>query len=171
MTAAPITWWQDDEQRLLAECVALAAAAPDLRWEPKGPGYWRGAVPLWPFDRPQPEGLPALVGGRPLEVAVLCRPPHPMVPPIVVPYSVTPPTRALGYASWHLLPSGALCLVRGTAWWDPQRLIASLVPKISGWYIEFQLMMAGLLDEMPARGVDRDDGLDALIDRAREPAR
>jgi hypothetical protein len=85
--------------------------------------------------------------------------------PLVLPRSVKLPMRALGDADWHLLPDGALCLFRGDPWWDPERLVASLVPKISGWYIEFHLMMAERLWRMPDRGVDRDDRLDAIINR------
>jgi hypothetical protein len=163
--APPITWWQDDPQRLRAECAELTAAAPGLQWDADGPGRWHGEVPLWPFDRPQPAGLPSLVGGRPLGVEMVCTPPHPMLAPFVFPVSVELPIHALGDADWHLLPNGALCLFRGTAWWDPERLVASLVPKISGWYVEFHLMMAKRLRRMPDRGVDRDDQLDAIINQ------
>jgi hypothetical protein len=165
-TDAPsITWWQDDPQRLHAECEALRAAAPGLTWNADGPGRWHGEVPLWPFGRPQPTGLPSLVGNRPLSVEVICSAAYPMMAPFVFPVSVEPPIGALGYTEWHLLPHGALCLFRGTAWWDPARLIASLVPKISGWYIEFHLMMANRLRWMPDCGVDCDGGLDGIIDQ------
>jgi hypothetical protein len=179
--AAPIAWWQDDPGRLDAECAAMAEAAPDLNWVDArfaatanaaaartwfdaATGGWFGEVPLWPFDRPRPRGLGDLVGGRPLLVAVQCWPVHPMMAPIVTPLGVPLPLEALGLNTWHLVPSGALCLFRGDAWWDPASLVAELVPKISGWYIEYHLMMRGCITRMPDRGVNVDDALDQVID-------
>jgi hypothetical protein len=159
-----ITWWQDDPERLDAELMAMGEAAPQLEWFDEGLGGWHGEVPLWPFERPQPRGLERLVGQRPLSVRVFCRPVHPMMAPIVRPLGVDVPLEALGYNTWHLLPSGSLCLLRGTAWWDPARLVADLIPKISGWYIEYHLMKRECLKRMPDRGVDLDDALDAVID-------
>ena len=122
MTAAapPITWWQDDLQRLHTECGAEHGGARSPVGRRRSGRH--GEVPLWPFDRPQPPGLLSLVGDRPLDVEVLCRPAHPMLVPFVFPYSVELPIHALGDADWHLLPNGALCLFRGAAWWDPERL-------------------------------------------------
>lgn len=169
MTAEPseITWWEDDPGRAEAERTAMATAAPDLKWLPKR-GGWKGEAPLWPFAGPQPVGLLDLVGNRKLTVEVICEPVHPMVQPTVTPHGVELPPEALGRTEWHLEPSGALCLFRGTSWWDPARLVASLIPKISGWYVEYHLMMLGCLEEMPDRGVDLVDTYDDLIRRCAE---
>jgi hypothetical protein len=158
-----IRWWQDDPRRFAAECAAMEKAAPDLRWSDKGLGGWSGAVPLWPFGRTPPRGLADLVENQPLQVTVTCWPAHPMLAPLVFP-DVEPPIEALGLNTWHLLPSGALCLFRGTSWWDPARLAADLVPKISGWYIEYHLMMRRCIHQMPDRGIDADDRLDQVVE-------
>lgn len=159
-----ITWWRDDRERLDAEVAAMEEAAPRLKWSEQRLGGWCGEVPLWPFGRPRPRGLERLVAGRPLSVRVSCWPVHPMVAPMVRPLGVDVPPEALGYNTWHLLPDGSLCLFRGTAWWDPARLVADLIPKISGWYLEYHLMKRGCLRRMPDRGVDVDGALDAVID-------
>ena len=53
------SWWQDEPQRLAREQAAMAATAPDLAWLPGEPsGGWQGTVPLWPFNRPEPQGCP-----------------------------------------------------------------------------------------------------------------
>lgn len=159
-----ITWWRDDPERLDAELAAMKEVAPRLEWSEKGLGGWRGEVPFWPFKRSRPRELERLVGRRPLSVQVSCSPAHPMMAPMVRPLDVEVPLEALGYNTWHLLPNGSLCLFRGTAWWDPARLVADLIPKISGWYIEYHLMKRECLQRMPDRGVDLDDALDAVID-------
>lgn len=158
-----IRWWQDDPGRLAAECAAMKEAAPDLRWSEEGLGGWSGEVPLWPFGRNPPRGLTDLVKDQRLHVKVTCWPAHPMLAPLVRP-RVDLPIVALGQNTWHLLPNGALCLFRGTSWWDPARLAADLVPKISGWYIEYHLMIRHCIDQMPDPGVDIDDRLDRTIE-------
>ena len=160
-----IRWWQEDPVRFAAECAAMKEAAPDLRWSDEGLGGWSGEVPLWPFPRTPPRSLSDLVKGRRVQVTVACWPAHPMLAPLVRPH-VELPIEALGLNTWHLLPNGALCLFRGTSWWDPARLVADLVPKISGWYIEYHLMMSRRIDRMPDRGIDGDDGggLDKFIE-------
>lgn len=142
----------------------MFTAAPGLEWFAGDISGWRGEVPLWPFERPQPPGLDCLVGGRPFSVKISCMPAHPMVAPLVTPRNVSVPPHGLGLNKWHSLPGGALCLFLGAAWWDPRTLAAELVPKISGWYIEYHLMMQGRIVRMPDRGFDRCDALDEIID-------
>lgn len=162
--STPVTWWDDDPRRCRAECAAMKETAPDLEWVAGDWAGWRGEVPLWPFTRPQPMGLVRLVDNRRFEVEIQCSPAHPMMAPSVLPRSITPPVEAFGWNAWHLLPSGALCLYRGAAWWDPATLAAALVPKISGWYIEYHLLMLGLLRRMPEPGIDQDGRFDDAID-------
>jgi hypothetical protein len=164
LTAPARSWWQDEPGRLAAEQAAMATAAPDLVWLPGEPsGGWQGPVPLWPFSRPQPPGLLTLLGGRPLKIRITCGHAFPMVEPSVRPLSVEVPARALGWTHWHVAPDGTLCLLQESAQWDPSRAAADLVPKISGWYIEFSLMKGGHVEAMTECGIAKEDGLDGLL--------
>jgi hypothetical protein len=158
------SWWQDEPGRLAAEQAAMTAAAPDLAWlTSESSGGWQGTVPLWPFSRPQPPGLLALVGGQPLEVRVACGHAFPMVEPGVRPLSVEVPFQALGWTHWHVTPGGTLCLLQESAQWDPSSAAADLVPKISGWHVEFWLMKGGHIEAMTECGIAEDDSLDGLL--------
>jgi hypothetical protein len=164
LTAPARSWWQDEPSRMAAERAAMTATAPDLTWlfsEPSG--GWQGTVPLWPFSRPQPPGLLALLGGRLLEVQISCGHAFPMVEPTVRPLSVEIPVRALGWTSWHVTPDGTLCLLQESAQWDPSGAAADLVPKISGWHLEFWLMKGGHIEGMTECGIAEDDSLDGLL--------
>jgi hypothetical protein len=160
--AAPRTWWQDEPRRLAAERAAMARAAPDLVWSEAASG-WIGPVPLWPFDRSQPAGLVALVDGRPFRIHLVCGPAFPMVEPAAFPQGIEIPVEALGWTEWHLLPNGALCLSSSHSGWDPAARAADLVPKISGWYIEYNLKIRGLVHEMTGYGLAADPSLDPLL--------
>ncbi|GAA1033665.1 hypothetical protein GCM10009557_36130 [Virgisporangium ochraceum] len=163
-----ITWWEDDPRRLAAELAAMEVAAPGLLWDTAGAGGWQGEVPLWPFDREEPRCLGELVEGKLLHVEINLKPAHPMLFPLVFPkVPLFPDT--LGDPDWHLAPIGSLCLFRGTAWWDPTTLVADLIPKISGWYLEYRLMRRGRIERMPDRGIDRDPELDRLVDHCTQP--
>jgi len=163
-SGAPRSWWQDEPGRLAAELVAMRAAAPGLAWQDAEPsGGWRGTLPLWPFGRPEPPGLLSLVGGRPLEVQITCGHAFPMVEPAVRPVSVEVPFEALGWTSWHVAPGGTLCLLQESAQWDPASAAADLIPKVSGWYIEFCLKKAGHIDAMTISGIAEDSSLDGLL--------
>jgi hypothetical protein len=158
------SWWQDEPGRLAAEQAAMTAAAPDLTWLSSEPsGGWQGTAPLWPFDRPRPSGLLALLGGRPLEVRIICGHAFPVVEPSARPLSVDVPFQALGWTNWHVSPDGTLCLLQESAQWDPSSAAAGLVPKISGWHIEFWLMCGGHIDAMTVCGIAQDDSLDGLL--------
>jgi hypothetical protein len=158
------SWWQDEPARLAAEQAAMMTAAPELIWLASEPsGGWQGTVPFWPFSRPQPPGLPELLEGRPLEVRIICGHAFPMVEPSVQPVSVEVPSQALGWTRWHVKPSGALCLLQDSSQWDPSGAAAELIPKISGWYVEFCLMQEGHIDSMTECGIAEDDGLDGLL--------
>lgn len=158
------SWWQDEPARLAAEQAAMRAAAPGLSWLAGEPsGGWQGEVPLWPFGRSQPPGLLELLGGKPLEVRVTCGHAFPMVEPSVRPLSVEVPFQALGWTTWHVSPNGTLCLLQESTQWDPAGAAADLIPKISGWNIEFWLMTNGHIDAMTVHGITEDDSYDALL--------
>jgi hypothetical protein len=164
-----LSWWEDDPARRDSELAAMYAIAPELVWRPEGAGRWVGHVPLWPFPRRRPSGVAALVGHRPFDVVIACRQAHPMVEPLVWPTGVKPPVTALGWTEWHLLPNGALCLLQDRTSWDPAALAAELVPKISGWYIEYHLKLAGYIKRMTEYGIANDSGLDCLLDCEGDP--
>ncbi len=158
------SWWQDEPGRLAAEQAAMAAAAPDLVWlAGESSGGWRGTVPLWPFDRPQPPGLLAVLGGQPLEVQITCGHAFPMVEPRVRPLSVEVPFQVLGWTQWHVAPDGTLCLLLESAQWDPSSPAAGLIPKISGWHVEYGLMKGGHIRAMTECGIAEDSSLDGLL--------
>lgn len=157
------SWWQDEPVRLAAEQVAMRAAAPELTWLPGEPsGGWQGKVPLWPFTRPRPPGLLARVG-QPLEVRIICGHAFPMVEPGIRPLSVEVPFEVLGWTNWHVAPDGTLCLLQESAQWDPSSPAADLIPKISGWHIEFWLMKGSHVEAMTECGIAEDDSLDGLL--------
>jgi hypothetical protein len=168
LRAAALAWWQDDPARLESEWAAMFAVAPGLVWRFEGSGRWIGHVPLWPFSRRQPLGVASLVARRAFAVKIVCSPAYPMVEPRVWPTEIEPPVTALGWTEWHLLPSGALCLLQDNTSWDPSALAADLVPKISGWYIEYHLKSAGYIKRMTEHGIAIDDSLDFLLDEIDE---
>jgi hypothetical protein len=158
------SWWQDEPSRLAAEQAAMEAVAPSLEWQDDEPsGGWQGAVPVWPFARPQPTGLQRLLGGMPLAVRIVCGHAFPMVEPTVRPLSIEVPFQSLGWTSWHVGPDGSLCLLQESTMWDPGAAAADLIPKISGWYLEYQLMLTGDIEAMTECGIVDDDSLDALL--------
>lgn len=163
-SGAPRSWWQDEPERRAAEIAAMKAVAPDLAWQDAEPsGGWKGTVPLWPFTRPEPPGLLTVVGGRPLEVHITCGHAFPMVEPAVRPVSVDVPSEALGWTNWHVAPDGTLCLLQESAQWDPASATAELIPKVSGWYIEFCLKKGEHIEAMTISGIAEDDSLDGLL--------
>lgn len=165
--SVPLSWWADEPQRLQRELAAMRVAAPELHWETDGhTGLWRGTVPLWPFDRERPAGVFALVGGEPLYVLVVCGAAYPMVEPDVVPLGLRIPWIALGWTRWHVLPNGHLCLLQATSAWPPSAMAAEIIPKVSGWYIEYHLMQRGLIEEMSPNGIADDTRYDDLLHEA-----
>ena len=167
--AAARSWWADEPQRLAREQDAMRRAAPELDWRDAGAepsGGWRGPVPMWPFDRPEPERLPQLLAGQRLQVAIRCGHAYPMIEPTIYPLNVDLPAVALGWSAWHVLPDGALCLLRDAALWDPRATVSELIPKISGWYLEYQLLSRGLVQEMTVAGIVTDTSRDHLLAEA-----
>ena len=147
----------------------MRQAAPELRWLDSGEepsGGWTGPVPLWPFDRPAPPGVSGLAAGQQLQVRIRCGHAFPMVEPAVYPLSIELPDVAFGWTTWHVLPDGALCLLQEAALWDPRAAAAELIPKISGWYLEYQLLSRGLVEAMTVSGIVTDASRDHLVAEA-----
>ena len=74
------------------------------------------------------------------------------------------PPQALGWHTWHVTPDGSLCLLQASAQWDPFSVAADLIPKISGWHVEYHLMRGGHIEAMTEQGLAADDSHDTLID-------
>jgi hypothetical protein len=163
LQAAALSWWDDDPLRLESEKAAMHAVAPGLFWRYKGSGGWIGHAPLWPFDRRRPPKVAALVDHKPFAVNIVCGQAYPMTEPLVWPLEINPPVTVLGWTDWHLLPSGALCLLQDNSSWNPSAQAADLIKKISGWYIEYHLMCAGHIQRMTEYGIANDDSLDQFL--------
>lgn len=157
------TWWQQEPDLLRRETAAMAALAPDLRWQPLGAGSWEGPAPLWPFGRPAPEGLSALTGGRRLRVHVAYGHAFPMAPPSVWPLEPEPELIHRLDHSWHVNGDGSLCLLHSAAAWSGREPAAELVAKACGWFIEYLLFSRGLIEAMTSAGIGADASLDVLI--------
>jgi hypothetical protein len=144
--------------------------APHLLWDGtlrsvrgRKCGGWRGQVPLWPFGRPRPARLAEVVPPNQRVVEIRCAEAHPMLAPTVWPKGVSLPKAALGWHDWHLTLAGGLCLLQNATAWDPQEFVAELVPKISGWLIEYALVQRGLIPAMTEQGIQANDSLDPLL--------
>lgn len=162
MPIKPVTWWDALPNRLEWELETMAAAAPGLTWDGHA-GVWEGVVPLWPFERPAPHGLGDFVGSRRLSVAVVPLEAHPAVPPRFLPLDPAPGFHERTQHRWHVNGDGTICMFQQAVEWTGQEPCAALVPKASGWFLEFLLMKAGLIDAMSEAGIADDPTYDALF--------
>lgn len=147
----------------------MTDVAPDLRWldrDDEPSGGWEGPIPLWPFDRPEPAGLSVLVADQPLIVRIVCGHAFPMVEPSLYPCNVDLPNVAFGWTTWHVAPDGALCMLQESADWDPRCTASEMIPKASGWYLEYQLLRRGLIEAMSESGIVIDGSLDRTLAEA-----
>ena len=53
--------------------------------------------------------------------------------------------------------------------WDPSAHAADLIEKISGWYIEYNLMLKGHITQMTEYGIAEDDSLDRFLRAEDDP--
>ncbi|MFG1770773.1 hypothetical protein ACGFIX_14465 [Nocardia salmonicida] len=171
-TTTPILWVDAEPDRLQRDLTEVADFAPDLKYYPPNSdggiphGGWKGKLPRWPFDRPAPEGLDALIGAAGLPVAVLYRAAYPMVPPTIYPLEPLPTLEERTQSAWHVAPEGSLCLLRSVGAWLPEASITDLLAKAAGWRIEYALMKAGVIDQMSTNGIVSDPSHDHLIAEA-----
>ncbi|MCI1018063.1 hypothetical protein HWD99_05455 [Microbacterium sp. C5A9] len=169
MTLERRSWWVDDPARLELEKLDVASVAPDLEWVPENAGRFEGEILIWPFSRPEPIGLRDLVK-VPGRVHVEYRHAFPAVPPTVICKQPTPPIVLRSFEAFHVLPNGALCLLRDADQWTLNSRTSELLLKASGWIIEYALLEAGAVDRMTKNGIVEDDMLDELISStAKEP--
>ncbi|MFI6675230.1 hypothetical protein [Kribbella sp. NPDC050470] len=157
----------DEPKRLERDRREVEEFAPDLRFvEPRSQrflhGGWRGRLPLWPFERAEPDGLGRLLETG-LEIEVVFSAAHPMVSPAIYPVMPEPEIEERTQAIWHVAPDGSLCLLQSQGQWQPEASITELLLKAAGWHVEYALMKAGVIDKMTERGIVDDDRLDGLI--------
>lgn len=165
---AAVLWMEDEPERLERDLREVEAFAPHLTFfEPRSReflhGGWIGRLPLWPFERPEPNGLRNLLGDSGAEVAVAFSAAHPMVPPTVYPLSPEPAIEERTQATWHVAPDGSLCLLQSQGQWQPEASITELLLKAAGWHVEYALMKADVIEKMTECGIVNDDSLDGLI--------
>jgi hypothetical protein len=164
-------WMDWDPARLGRDTTEVRQFAPDLEWvltDEDGLfpyGGWSGALPLWPFDRAQPEGLVELVQ-MPLQVLVIYSSAHPVVSPTIYPIDPEPQISEISDTIWHVAPGQSLCLFQSEGYWVPEASVRELLLKACGWRIEYALMHAGIVDRMSERGIVTDASFDHLITRA-----
>lgn len=168
-----ILWSEADPARLARDREEMAQFAPGVEFiEPRSDldsahphGGWRGELPRWPFDRPEPAGLDALLGSEGLVFTMVYAPAHPMLPPAIYPERPEPLWEEETQTVWHVAPGGALCLLQSDGAWKPEASITELLLKAAGWRIEYALMKAGVIDTMTVNGIVSDASLDGLIEQ------
>lgn len=173
VTGAPVYWHKAEPSRFQRDLDEVTTFAPDLVFT-AGPGVnadvahhgvWVGRLPVWPFERPEPEGLGDLVPEG-LLCAVWCSAAYPMLPPQIVPIDPEPELVERSQHTWHVSPNGSLCLMQTLGAWEPETSIVVLLIKACSWRIEHALLKAGVVEAMTLRGIVHDDSLDHLIAQA-----
>lgn len=160
------TWWAEDPSLLRRERDAMSVIAPDLNWTADGAGWWAGLAPTWPFGRPAPPGLDALLAEHRLRVLVTYGHAFPMTAPAVWAVDPEPAIEQRTQHAWHVNGDGSLCLLEAAAAWTGREAAAELVVKASGWFIEYLLMRRGVVTSMTSDGLAADLSVDAVITRA-----
>lgn len=164
-------WFEAHADRLAEELEAMAAAAPDMTWDPEltrlaqgDGGGWTGTVPLWPFDRARPDELDAFVDGHRFELLVVCTQAHPAVQPRAYPLDPEPDLEWRTSHAWHFNGDRSLCLAQNAYDWDGAEPVAALIPKLSSWFLEYLLLSRGHIDTMTEHGIVEVDVHDHLLD-------
>ena len=160
---ARVPWWQAEPSRLHRDRAEVSEAFPDLEFVENGQAGWRGRLPLWPFERPEPAGLDRLTGGQGLGIELMYGAAYPLVYPWIFPLDPEPLPMELTQTRWHVLGNGALCLFQTQQDWDPASTVVELLLKASGWRIEYALLTTGVLADMTMAGIVRDGSVDHLV--------
>lgn len=155
-----LSWLDAEGHRVQVERAAMEAVAPELAWTGSG---WVGTPPVWPFEREAPAGLDAFLRSRRLTMAITYLESYPMVPPRFMPIDPQPDLRVRTMHAWHVNGDGSLCMFQNSTDWDPWCTAADLVPKASGWFIEYLLLVDERLEQMTVHGIASDDSLDHLL--------
>ena len=155
--------WEDVlPNRLAWELSEMKQMAPELRWCTHQRA-WYGLVPTWPFDREPPEQLDEFLAGDRLEAIIKPSAAHPAVPPKILPLKPQPTHEQCTYTIWHTLGDGSICVVREYYNWTGAESCAALIPTAAGWFLEYLLMTAGIIDNMTAYGIESSGELDDLL--------
>lgn len=173
----PISWAEAEPARLERDQRDVAAFDPGLQYLEPGTslgdisclhGGWYGTLPLWPFDRPAPDGLETLTANRGLEFALTYPAAYPMVHPEIRPLAPEPEMVERTQATWHVLPEGGLCLLQSEGAWLPEASLVELLLKAAGWRVEYALMKAHVIEKMALSGIVSDASYDHLVTIAAE---
>jgi hypothetical protein len=163
------SWLEAEPARAAREQSAMSAVAPELEWIDDG-GGWEGLAPIWPFERPPPEELDAFLAGRRLRIRVEYLEGFPMAAPRIVPIDPEPDPRVRTQHDWHVNGDGTVCLFQSASDWTGRDTAADLVVKSAGWFLEYVLLEAGLIDRMTTNGIVSDPVHDHLFTLANAPA-
>jgi hypothetical protein len=161
-----IPWWQAEPARFSRDQHEVTSRFPELVWQEDGAGTWVGTLPMWPFERAEPEGLTTLLAGSGLHVHVAYRQAYPMVPPLIFPLDPRPAPLECTQHRWHVNGDSSLCQFQTYTAWDPRDSVCDLIVKAAAWRIEYALMKAGALEAMTLHGIVSDDSLDTVITEA-----
>jgi hypothetical protein len=161
-----IAWWDAEPARLQRDQDEFEEAFPELVYVDEGQGRWTGRLPVWPFDRPRPDGLDDLTRGQGLDMELHYGAAYPMVSPLIFPLDPQPQPLELTQTRWHVLGNRALCLFQTQADWDPASSVVDLLIRAAGWRIEYALLKADVMDDMTMTGIARDDSIDGLVAEA-----
>lgn len=162
------SWTEAEPRRLVAERAAMPLVAPQLEWGTAPSSWlegvgWEGLAPVWPFERERPPDLEAFLAGRRFRVGVAYPEAFPMVPPKIWPIDPSPDPRYRTQHKWHVNPDGSLCLMQAASDWTCTETASDLVVKAAGWFLEYLLMEAGIVDQMTNTGIANDPSLDHLF--------
>lgn len=160
----PVHWDEAEPSRLAQDTADLLLAAPGLAYAPAR-REWEGRLPLWPFPRPRPAGLLALLPEGML-VRIATSPAHPLEEPAVYPLDVDIEVRHRLDHHWHVAGDGRLCLTQGPLAWEPEDSISELVLKAAAWRCELILLQAGVIREMSEKGIVSDTSRDHMFAQA-----
>jgi hypothetical protein len=156
-----VHWDAAEPDRLAADLVDTAAVAPDLAYD-AGVRAWRGRLPRWPFSRPEPAGLAALLP-RGMQAEIRTSPAHPLEEPAVYPLDVDVEVWHRLDQRWHVAGDGRLCLAQGPLAWEPEDSLSEVVLKAAGWRCELVLLEAGVVTAMSVNGIVTDPSRDCLF--------
>lgn len=165
-TPVRVPWWEAEPARLQRDRDEVSAAFPELTFVAGGQAGWRGRLPLWPFERPEPDGLARLTSGLGLLLELHYLAAYPLVYPWIFPLAPEPAPVQLTQARWHVLGNGALCLFQTQQDWDPESSVVDLLRTAAGWRVEHALMTTGVLEEMTLAGIVHDYSIDHLVAEA-----
>lgn len=156
------SWVEDLPGRLARELAEMRQVAPDLMWSAAA-GEWAGLAPIWPFERPSPPNLHEFLAGDRFELVIRPSPAHPAVPPAIWPMDPRTELVHCTDTAWHTNGDGSLCVVREHYTWTGSECCAALVPRAAGWFLEFLLMSAGMIEDMTVQGIETSTELDHLF--------